>query len=158
MIGNVISNPSDQKTGTIGTFAFDAIPFGWLLCDGSAISRTTYKTLFNKIGTAFGAGDGSTTFNLPNFSNKFIEGGTVGSYKNAGLPNITGTFGFCGETSYAQNSGAFAKTDEKSESFTISGTTKRSKWNLNASRSSSIYGNSSTVQPPALCASICIKY
>ena len=41
-------------------------PSGWLICDGSAISRTTYADLFAVIGTSYGAGDGSTTFNLPN--------------------------------------------------------------------------------------------
>ena len=42
-----------------------SIPTGYLACDGSAISRTTYATLFSLIGTTFGAGNGSTTFNLP---------------------------------------------------------------------------------------------
>lgn len=42
------------------------VPDGWLECDGSAVSRTTYAELFAEIGTTYGAGDGSTTFNLPN--------------------------------------------------------------------------------------------
>ncbi len=46
-------------------FGSNTIPEGWLLCDGRAVSRTTYKELFAVIGTAYGAGDGSTTFNLP---------------------------------------------------------------------------------------------
>ena len=46
-------------------FAGTAIPSGYLLCDGRAVSRTTYKDLFEVIGTTYGAGDGSTTFNLP---------------------------------------------------------------------------------------------
>lgn len=44
----------------------------WLLCDGSAVSRTTYATLFALIGTTYGVGDGSTTFNLPNPQNRFL--------------------------------------------------------------------------------------
>jgi len=51
-----------------------SIPTGWLLCDGSAISRTTYSRLFAAIGTTHGAGDGSTTFNLPNLRDRFIVG------------------------------------------------------------------------------------
>lgn len=49
-------------------------PSGWLLCDGSAVSRTTYSGLFAVIGTTFGVGDGSTTFNLPTFVDRFPVG------------------------------------------------------------------------------------
>lgn len=49
-------------------------PLGWLLCDGSAVSRTTYADLFTLLGTIHGTGDGSTTFNLPNLKQKFITG------------------------------------------------------------------------------------
>ena len=49
-------------------------PTGWLSCDGSAVSRTTYAALFAAIGTAYGTGDGSTTFNLPNMANRIPVG------------------------------------------------------------------------------------
>lgn len=49
-------------------------PTGWLICDGSAVSRTTYAALFAVIGTVFGAGNGSTTFNVPDLRDKFIKG------------------------------------------------------------------------------------
>lgn len=52
----------------------DAIPKGWLRCDGSAYSRNTYARLFNIVGTTYGAGDGSNTFNVPNLYNYFIRG------------------------------------------------------------------------------------
>ena len=51
--------------GSIIAWGSDTLPTGWLLCDGSAVSRTTYADLFAVIGTNFGIGDGSTTFNLP---------------------------------------------------------------------------------------------
>lgn len=51
--------------GAVSIFAGTVAPEGWLLCDGSEVSRSTYSDLFNVIGTAYGAGDGSTTFNLP---------------------------------------------------------------------------------------------
>jgi len=51
--------------GSIHQFATNIIPQGWLLCDGAAVSRTTYLRLFNAIGVTWGTGDGSTTFNLP---------------------------------------------------------------------------------------------
>ena len=51
--------------GTIVAFGASTVPAGWLLCDGSPISRTTYLDLFNAVNTIHGAGDGSTTFNIP---------------------------------------------------------------------------------------------
>lgn len=60
--------------GEIKPFAGSAIPTGWLLCDGSAVSRTTYSELFTVIGTTYGTGDGSTTFNLPDLRNRFMVG------------------------------------------------------------------------------------
>ena len=65
--------------GIITLFGDASLPSGWLLCDGSAISRTTYVDLFTIIGTTFGVGDGSTTFNLPDLSDRFTVG-VSGSY------------------------------------------------------------------------------
>ena len=66
-----------MPTGTVLHFAGSSAPTGWLLCDGAAVSRTTYATLFALISTTYGVGDGSTTFNVPNTSGIFISG--VGS-------------------------------------------------------------------------------
>ena len=65
---NILNNNFNYcvPTGGIVEYAGTTAPNGWLLCDGSAISRTTYADLFEVIGTIFGEGDGSTTFNLPN--------------------------------------------------------------------------------------------
>ena len=52
-------------SGMLTPFAGATAPDGWLLSDGSAVNRTTYSALFTAIGTTYGAGDGSTTFNLP---------------------------------------------------------------------------------------------
>ena len=60
--------------GTIIMYGADAAPDGWQLCQGAAISRTTYAALFAVIGTNFGAGNGSSTFNLPNFSDRVAAG------------------------------------------------------------------------------------
>jgi microcystin-dependent protein len=65
-------------TGVVQLFAgTGSTPGGWLVCNGSAVSRTTYAELFTVIGTTYGVGDGSTTFNLPNTVNRFVEGSTV---------------------------------------------------------------------------------
>lgn len=59
-----------EPAGIIMPFAGTVAPENYLFCDGSAVSRTTYATLFGVIGTTFGAGDGSTTFNLPDLSGR----------------------------------------------------------------------------------------
>lgn len=61
-------------TGTILDFAGTTAPNGWLLCYGQAVSRTTYPNLFASIGTTYGAGDGSTTFNLPDTRGRAVIG------------------------------------------------------------------------------------
>ncbi len=61
-------------TGAVFWFAANTAPTYYLECDGSAVSRTTYATLFAAIGTTFGVGDGSTTFNLPDLRGEFIRG------------------------------------------------------------------------------------
>lgn len=61
--------PSLVPSGTILPYGGTTVPSGYLLCDGSAVSRTTYAALFAVIGTTYGSGDGSTTFNLPQIEN-----------------------------------------------------------------------------------------
>lgn len=60
--------------GAVCSFAGSSAPDGWLVCDGAAVSRTTYASLFAQIGTAFGAGDGVATFNLPDLRGEFVRG------------------------------------------------------------------------------------
>jgi microcystin-dependent protein len=60
--------------GAVMPFAQSSAPTGWLKCNGAAVSRTTYATLFTAIGTTYGVGDGSTTFNLPELRGEFIRG------------------------------------------------------------------------------------
>ncbi len=136
------------------------------------MSRTTYADLYAVIGDTYGAGDGSTTFNLPNLTNKFIQGNTTsGTVKAAGLPNITGTatpmLPNNASGSYISlpmsTSGAFQDGSSGTRNYYSSaGTTTKSDWgwatSFDASRSSSIYGNSTTVQPPALTMRYIIKY
>jgi microcystin-dependent protein len=60
--------------GLVAPYAGASSPNGWLACDGTAISRTTYSALFAAIGVAHGTGDGSTTFNLPDYRGRFLRG------------------------------------------------------------------------------------
>lgn len=62
------------RPGQVGFFARATAPTGWLKCNGAAISRSVYADLFAEIGTAFGAGDGVTTFNLPDARGEFLRG------------------------------------------------------------------------------------
>ena len=66
--------PHAVPTGSVHLMATTTVPGGYLKCDGSAISRTTYSDLFGLIGTAHGAGDGSTTFNVPDLRGEFVRG------------------------------------------------------------------------------------
>mgnify|MGYP005816840539 CR=1 FL=1 len=88
--GSVIINDATSSftalpVGLVTWSGAGAVPSGWLECDGSAISRTTYASLFSAIGTTYGVGDGSTTFNLPDQARRALVGkggsgtGTLGN-------------------------------------------------------------------------------
>ena len=78
--GEVSAGDSNNKavpvlpTGSVIPFAGKTAPTGWLMCQGQAVSRTTYAQLFSVIGTTFGSGDGSTTFNLPDLRGRVAVG------------------------------------------------------------------------------------
>jgi microcystin-dependent protein len=62
------------SAGDVKVTAGTAVPTGWLACDGTAVSRTTYATLYGVIGTLYGSGDGSTTFNVPDTRGRVFAG------------------------------------------------------------------------------------
>jgi microcystin-dependent protein/sporulation protein YlmC with PRC-barrel domain len=74
--------------GAVMAFAMNSAPSGWLAADGSNVNRTTYASLFSAIGTTYGAGDGSTTFDLPDLRGYFVRGSGTNSDATA-----AGTFG-----------------------------------------------------------------
>ena len=78
--GNVMGQ---GMAGMIQMFAGSTAPTGWLLCNGQAVSRTTYKELFAVIGTTFGTGNGSTTFNVPDFRDRFPVGAGTSYNRNS---------------------------------------------------------------------------
>jgi hypothetical protein len=77
-VWEALTIPVSVPTGAVLPYVSLTPPSGYLLCDGSAVSRTTYADLFTACGTVFGSGDGSTTFNLPNMTNKFPYGASDG--------------------------------------------------------------------------------
>jgi microcystin-dependent protein len=74
-VGSIVTT----LTGTIQMWPTSSAPTGYLSCDGTAVSRTTYAALYAIVGTTFGSGDGSTTFNLPNYTNRMPYGTTIGA-------------------------------------------------------------------------------
>ena len=160
LVKSEIDSALSSLTGTIAWFACDAGKqgAGYLVCDGTQVSRTTYASLFSVIGVKYGVGDGKTTFTLPNLIDRVAWGGKsgIGGYKSAGLPDITGTFPACVEDQYLPSpTGAFSYDGL---TYEAEGLGKRGNWRLTfaASGSNAIYGNSSTVQPPAVVLLPCI--
>ncbi len=117
--GGAGANPSwasaAPPVGQITAYGGTSAPSGWLLCDGTAVSRTTYADLFAAISTAFGVGDGSTTFNLPNLKGKIP----------VGLDSAQTEFDVMGET-------GGAKTHTLSETEMPAHTHTTQSWNATA--------------------------
>ena len=135
--------------GSIIPYLGGDIPYGWLLANGASVLRTQYDKLFALIGTKFGSAD-EAHFNLPNLHHRFIEGTTtlseVGSYVEAGLPNIKGALSSLG----ASAGGCFTPQDSKIFSVSDGSNYGVHKKNFNASTSSSIYKDDvTTVRPEA---------
>lgn len=157
--------------GTIIHYAGRTVPSGWLICNGANVSRTDYAALFAAIGTIYGAGNGSTTFGLPNLNGRFLECTTytseVGTYKEAGLPNITGAAQLdTNETGnglifFAEGAfGQYVSSAPNAYASYASDVTREIHGNftLDAARSSSTYGASTVVQPPSVAMLILIKF
>ena len=75
---SITANPG-VLTGSLLMWPTTSAPTGYLNCDGTAVSRTTYASLFAVVSTTFGTGDGSTTFNLPNYTSRMPYGTTIGA-------------------------------------------------------------------------------
>ena len=80
-----LSGQGGSLVGTIAAYGNNSTPNGWLLCDGTAVNRSTYSALFAAIGTSWGAGDSSTTFNLPDLEGAFLRG--TGSHGSSNMAN-----------------------------------------------------------------------
>ncbi len=148
-----VANAASVFVGDIKASVQTANHGNWLLCDGSAVSRTTYADLYALIGENFGAGDGSTTFNLPDYRGKFLRGLGGDSAANMyttqaeGLPNITGTFFGEHQGETYEYTGAFYKTDIGPKRGAGDSDNDNVQSGFDASRSNSIYGASSHVTP-----------
>lgn len=136
----VIAGNAPIYAGFIATFAGSVTPIGWLACDGSAISRTDYADLFAAIGTTYGSGDGSTTFNIPDYTD--LKKAGLPDYDNvqtlsSGTGNYNGTAPADGYIS-ARSYGAWANVSITINSVRVDG---------NRSSSSDQYGRAGGLVP-----------
>lgn len=148
---------SSVPTGTILPGMWKSAPKGFLLCNGATYPTSQYPKLASVLGAT------GSTFKVPNLVGRFLEGANsdVGTYKDAGLPNITGSIGVTiGSDDMA--SGAFYNNGtagiSKTHGASIYDEYYTSTKVFNASRSSNIYGKSSTVQPASFKVNYIIKY
>lgn len=80
----VVGDANGMNPGVIEAYAGNTAPEGYLLCNGQAVSRTTYANLYAQIGTTYGAGNGSTTFNVPNLNGRVIVGKDSSNFSTLG--------------------------------------------------------------------------
>lgn len=172
----VLSSTGDLQaalipTGTIFPWCSTSStpPAGFLLCDGSAVSRTTYANLFNTIGIAYGQGDGSSTFNVPNsvsypglFHASSISNSNNDGYLTEQLPNITGSINSLEADTHdnpTTTSGVFSlsSTSAQRHRGSLAGVTD-SIVQFNAHNSSSVYTDNGVVRPASIKVKFIIKY
>lgn len=116
---------AEVPTGGLIMYGGTAAPSGWLMCDGSAVSRTTYADLFSAIGTTFGAGNGTTTFNLPDLRQRFPIG-KAASGTGSTLGGSGGTIDHVHSgPSHTHSIGAHTHTMAHTHSVPVSGYTRQ---------------------------------
>ena len=104
-----------SEVGAIKPWTKTTAPDGYLLCNGGAVSRTTYADLFAVISTTYGSGDGSTTFNVPQLQGKMPQGYDGNTY------NLAGTGGANTVTVAVTNNQAVSSTTANNQSVTVTG-------------------------------------
>jgi len=125
--GAALTGIEGLVTGTIIPWTTDSAPTGYLECDGSAVSRTTYADLFTAIGTTYGSGDGSSTFNLPDTQDKNIK--SVSNNENAGT---TGGGNNATPNSHSVSNHTLTTNQIPSHNHTRNGIGDNADYNMNA--------------------------
>ena len=171
---NVDNSVYAVPIGTILSYSAAIPPVGFLVCDGSEVSKSTYADLYSVIGDLYGECTDTTKFKLPDLRDKFVQGanGNLGTSKEAGLPDLSGQVGYIksiGDGSYWQginiNTGVFKSSQQTVRTSPTPATAAESTSHsqppstvvFKASDSNPIYGNSDTVQPPSVCLTFIIK-
>lgn len=166
-------------SGMLAYFPTNIPPAGWMVADGSAVSRTVYATLFNRIGTRWGQGNGATTFNLPDLRGEFIRGwdnnrgidtgrsfGTVQSSQNL-THSHTGTANTSGGHQHTTDVNPYAASESAGNGWVTTGGDKTfdtvplipSSWNGDHTHSLTINASGGSESRPRNIAMLgCIKY
>lgn len=138
---NVDNSVYAVPIGTILSYSATTPPVGFLVCDGSEVSKTTYADLFEVIGDTYGTASDTTKFKLPNVKGRVLQGadGNLGTYIAESLPNITGKFYH--DTNVINNTleGAFSYTSGSSLNLANSATATSGYVEFDASKSNPIY-------------------
>lgn len=121
--GKFIATVQAIPVGIVRMYSSGTAPSNYLICNGQAVSRTTYSALFTVVGTKYGSGDGSTTFNLPNLSDYAFP---YGSIANTSLPTTANIGGTTYDSSHTHNTTLSITVDaggskEHNHSHTIGG-------------------------------------
>lgn len=153
---NNIIGIANTGVGTIIPYAgkTENIPSNTLVCDGRQVSKSSYSSLYKVIGDTYGTPTDTEHFVLPNLTNKFIEGtndtNDTGEELSAGIPNISGMLGtiMCNNTDDV--TGPFDKHEHGRYYTRYGNIDSYKRISFNANKVSKVYGNSNTVQPPAI--------
>lgn len=148
----IATAPTNNPIGAIIAYGGSSAPSQWLMCDGAQVSRVTYKLLFEVIGTTYGAGDGSTTFNLPDLRQRFPLGKAAsgtGSALGATGGAIDYTHSEGAHTHTWSGSGTTGSNGGFSTSTGAAGGHNHAVSGSTGSPSGSSYGFQSTDPPPA---------
>lgn len=119
---------ANSPVGWIGWYPVETPPEGTLVCNGGAVSRTAYAELFAVLGTKYGAGDGSTTFNLPDLRGRFICGtggnaAALGTEQGDAIRNIEGYLhNLCGNGTDTTSEGCFNSSAGEVQAYAGPGT------------------------------------
>ena len=148
--------------GTIMCGLYSSAPTGFLLCNGQEVSISDYQGLYSEIGSLDCCKSSNAgMFKLPNLQDRVLQGANknLGTMKEAGLPNITADMNSMMTDGGGSFSGAiYVKNIPRVRGWSGMDSNEIRSLRFDASRSSSIYGRSSTVQPPAVCVNYIIKY
>ena len=160
LVGNIAGY---VPVGTIMSGLYSSAPAGFLLCNGQEVAIASFPELYAVIGTLVECqSKNEGMFKLPDLRGMFLEGanGNLGNRMQAGLPNISGTLYFDSGSSGSRGYGVFEETHYTNTSGYqgLGAIGNMAIIEFNASNSNSIYGKSTTVQPPAVCVNYIIKY
>ena len=148
-------------TGMIAPFAMPTVPVNWLACNGQAVSRTTYAALFAVIGTMYGQGDGSTTFNLPDYRGYFLRGWDNGAGRDTDAASRTNRGdGTGGDNIGSKQEDAFKShnhTYQKYNNLLAGMSGQGAGWAFKSTQNSGDTGGSET-RPKNISVQYCIKY